>query len=112
MKVKRIYETAGKTDGTRILVDRLWPRGVNKAKAKIDEWAKDVAPSTALRKWFHRDREGRWEEFQERYEKELSKKRVRLGKLKSGAGSSTITLVTAAKDPTHSHVEVLKKYLR
>lgn len=111
IKIKRIYAPVRKADGTRILVDRLWPRGVSKAKAGLDDWIKDVAPSTSLRKWYHADRSKRWEGFEEKYIKELSKKRVRLGRVKSQYGKGTVTLLTAAANPEKSHASILKKIL-
>lgn len=101
MKVllKRAYEPPAASDGKRILVDRLWPRGVAKAKAKIDLWLKDVAPSTELRKWFGHD-PGRWIEFRKRYRAELRNSPA-LAELKSLARKSRITLIYAARDEVH-----------
>ena len=81
IKVKRAYDSAGSGDGTRILIDRLWPRGVRKADAAIDLWAKDIAPSTALRRWFGHD-PARWHEFRRRYSEEIHRHRDRLGELR------------------------------
>jgi uncharacterized protein YeaO (DUF488 family) len=114
LRMKRIYEPATPDDGKRVLVDRLWPRGVTKAMAAIDEWLRDVAPSPELRKWFgHRPE--RFEEFRERYETELfhdPTHREQLEILRSWATDGRVTLVYAAKDPVHNHVVVLADVLR
>ncbi len=111
MKVllKRAYEPPAASDGKRILVDRLWPRGVAKAKAKIDLWLKDVAPSTELRKWFGHD-PGRWIEFRKRYRAELRNSPA-LAELKSLARKSRITLIYAARDEVHNEALLLKQIL-
>jgi uncharacterized protein YeaO (DUF488 family) len=110
MKIKRVYEKPEKEDGKRILVDRLWPRGLTKEKASIDLWLKDIAPSTELRKWFNHD-PAKWKEFQKRYQLELenSKEQVSIlnGLLKKGA----VTLVYGAKDQEHNEALVLKEWL-
>jgi uncharacterized protein YeaO (DUF488 family) len=107
--LKRVYEAASKEDGTRVLVDRLWPRGVSKERAELDEWAKDLSPSNELRIWFHADRENRFEEFAHRYAAELAAPDLqqRLADLRTKAESDTVTLLTAAADPAHSHLSVL-----
>lgn len=107
--LKRVYEPPAATDGQRILVDRLWPRGLTKAKAGIDLWLKDVAPSTELRKWFAHDPE-KWPEFRRRYLAELKNNSV-LSELKALAGHGNITLVYAARDPLHNEAEVLRQIL-
>jgi uncharacterized protein YeaO (DUF488 family) len=84
IKLKRAYEAAGSGDGTRILIDRLWPRGIRKADAAIDLWAKDIAPSTALRKWYGHD-PARWHRFRSRYADEIYQNRDRLGEIRSGS---------------------------
>ncbi|MCC6350483.1 MAG: DUF488 domain-containing protein [Candidatus Eisenbacteria bacterium] len=111
MKVllKRAYEPPAASDGKRILVDRLWPRGIAKAKAKIDLWLKDVAPSTGLRKWFGHDPE-RWAEFRKRYRAELRNSPA-LAELKSLARRSRITLIYAARDEVHNEALLLKQIL-
>lgn len=112
-QVKRAYEEAKRTDGLRVLVDRLWPRGVTKSEAKIDVWAKDIAPTDALRKWFHTDPPKRFSSFSTKYAAELKKNpatKVLKAELKKTKGA--LTLVTAAKDPAHSHVPVLLKVLK
>ncbi|HEV8677222.1 MAG TPA: DUF488 family protein [Candidatus Paceibacterota bacterium] len=107
--IKRAYEKAEKSDGRRVLVDRLWPRGVSKAKARLDAWEKEVAPSTGLRVWFGHDPK-RWAEFKKRYKAELRKRKPELAALKkSGA---RLTLVYGAKDPLHNHALVLKEVLK
>ena len=111
MKVmlKRAYESPAKDDGERILVDRLWPRGVAKVKAKIDLWLKDVAPSTELRQWFGHDPE-KWPEFKKRYRTEL-KNNPAWSELQSLARQGDLTLVYAAKDQLHNEAVVLKQLL-
>jgi uncharacterized protein YeaO (DUF488 family) len=108
--VKRAYDEAARSDGTRVLADRLWPRGVSKEDAEIDAWPKDLAPSNALRAWFHKDPEGRYKEFAQRYRKELAPKKEE-GK-EVIAGRKTITLVTAVKDPDCSHIPTLTAFLK
>ncbi|WP_082656231.1 DUF488 domain-containing protein [Bradyrhizobium valentinum] len=110
IKLKRAYESAGSSDGTRILIDRLWPRGVRKADAAIDLWAKDLAPSTALRRWFGHD-PARWYEFRRRYSEEIHQHRGRLGELRTLAQEGRITLVFAAHDETHNDAVVLREIL-
>jgi len=109
ISVKRAYDAPKKSDGLRVLVDRLWPRGVTKAKAQIDLWAKNVAPSTALRTWFHGDPEERYGAFTKKYRAELAANKAEIrALLKTHA---TATLVTAVKDIEHSHIPTLKKFL-
>nr|MBS0019850.1 DUF488 domain-containing protein [Gammaproteobacteria bacterium] len=107
--LKRAYELPAKTDGMRVLVDRLWPRGLAKIKAKIDLWLKDVAPSTELRKWFGHDPE-KWPEFQKKYRAEL-KGNPALSELRARSRQGDITLVYAAKDELHNEAVVLKRIL-
>jgi uncharacterized protein YeaO (DUF488 family) len=110
LKTKRIYEEATKADGYRILVDRLWPRGIRKEDAAIDLWLKEVAPSTELRKWFHGDK-GDWTEFKKKYKAEL-KDAPALEELRELAGEhKTITLLYAAKDEEHNHAQVLQQLI-
>ncbi|MFI6868523.1 DUF488 domain-containing protein [Nocardia sp. NPDC050406] len=108
-QVKRVYDTPEVGDGRRVLVDRLWPRGVSKQEAEIDEWAKEVTPSTELRKWYHADPEHRRAEFERRYRAELADDAARegLARLRQDAANQTLTLVTAVKDPDHSHIPIL-----
>ena len=110
IRIKRVYEPASSTDGTRILVDRLWPRGVTKADAAAARWLKDVAPSPALRQWFHRD-VGRWETFRDRYRRELQSKQALLDELLGVARAGPLTLVYAAREPLHNHAAVLRDVL-
>ncbi len=107
--LKRAYDPPAKTDGERILVDRLWPRGLAKVKAKIDLWLKDVAPSTELRRWFGHDPE-KWPEFKQRYRAEL-KNNPALSELQALSRQGNITLVYAARDPLHNEAVVLKQIL-
>jgi len=108
--IKRVYENPLGKDGLRVLVDRLWPRGVTKDEASIDEWAKDLAPSPCLRKWFNHDPK-LWPEFQKKYEAELSKSEAPDAFMKSHHGRKAITLVYAGKDEDHTHSLVLQRYL-
>ncbi len=113
IKVKRIYEEPERSDGTRILVDRLWPRGMTKENAAIDEWIRDIAPSDKLRGWFGHKPE-RWIEFKKRYRKELAipgKRRI-LQTLRRIAGISTVTLLYSAKDSEHNNAVALQGFLR
>ena len=110
IKLKRAYEPPDAADGTRILVDRLWPRGVKKSAAGIDMWAKDIAPSTELRQWFGHETD-RWEEFRRRYVAELKQKPDLVNELRALARSGPITLVFGAHDQTHNDAVVLRKVL-
>jgi uncharacterized protein YeaO (DUF488 family) len=113
IRIKRVYEPPAPEDGLRLLVDRLWPRGVTKEQAAIDEWMKDIAPSPELRTWF-RHRPERFEDFTHGYERELSEDPVRLGladRICDEARRRTVTLVYAAKDPVHNHAFVLRNWL-
>lgn len=112
IKIKRAYQLPEDEDGYRILVDRLWPRGVSKEKVKLDLWLKEVAPSDDLRKWFSHD-PGKWSEFQERYWEELKDKKNLLSKIKDlEKEKGTITLVYAAKDEEHNDAVVLRDKLQ
>jgi uncharacterized protein YeaO (DUF488 family) len=108
--IKRAYEPASAHDGTRILVDRLWPRGVKKADAGIAQWMKDIAPSSELRKWFGHD-PARWEEFRRRYRTELKDKRELVGRLRDFAREDRLTLVYSAHDEAHNQAVVLRELL-
>lgn len=110
IRIKRIYERAENDDGSRILVDRLWPRGVSKEAARIDGWLKEIAPSNELRKWFAHDIK-RWERFKTRYKQELEQKRHLIDELRSLSKRGTITLVYSAKDELHNQAVVLKEIL-
>ncbi|MDT3680503.1 MAG: DUF488 family protein [Burkholderiaceae bacterium] len=110
VSIQRAYEDPGRDDGYRVLVDRVWPRGRRKEELALDEWAKDVAPSTALRKWFGHEPE-RWEAFRERYRDELAQPetRERLRALVRAAGDRPLTLVYSAKDEQHNQAVVLRE---
>lgn len=110
IQIKRIYEKAANRDGHRILVDRIWPRGVSKEDAQLDDWNKDIAPSTDLRKWFDH-KEDRFPEFKKRYKKELSKQTEPLKEIASIAKEKQVTLLFGAKDENHNQAVVLKEYL-
>ena len=110
IRLKRAYEPPATGDGTRILVDRLWPRGVKKAAAAIDMWAKDIAPSTELRQWFGHEI-NHWEEFRRRYVAELEQKPDLINELRALARKGQITLVFGAHDQTRNDAVVLKKVL-
>ena len=108
--LKRVYEPKKESDGFRVLVDRLWPRGLTKQKAHVDLWLKEIAPSTELRKWFHHDPE-RWTEFKKRYLLELKGKKEQIDVLKNELKTRTVTLVFGAKDEQHNEALVLKELL-
>ena len=110
VKIKRIYDPVSSDDGKRILIDRLWPRGIKKEKAKIDEWLRDVAPSDELRKWFSHD-PSKYQEFKKRYVKELEKKSELLEKIKKEAKKEAVTLLFSAKDTEHNNATALKEIL-
>jgi uncharacterized protein YeaO (DUF488 family) len=110
IKLKRAYEKTAAEDGTRILVDRLWPRGLTKDKAAIDHWFKEIAPSTTLRKWFAHDPD-RWNEFRRRYIEELKRNALQLEEIRKLARHSPITLVYAAHDELHNDAVVLRDIL-
>jgi uncharacterized protein YeaO (DUF488 family) len=111
IRLKRVYEPPGRQDGMRVLVDRIWPRGLTKADAGVDLWLKDVAPSTALRKWFGHD-PARWDAFRRRYAAELDRRPDALAQLRSLAQKRRVTLLYAAKDPAHNHALALKEMLK
>lgn len=110
LRLKRAYEPASPDDGTRILVDRLWPRGVSKEKAALNEWIKEIAPSTELRQWFGHDPE-RWPEFQRRYRAELHQHTEELDRIRALAKKQRVTLVYSAHDEEHNDAIVLKDVL-
>jgi uncharacterized protein YeaO (DUF488 family) len=110
VKLKRAYEPPAANDGTRILVDRLWPRGIKKTDAAIDLWMKDVAPSTGLRQWFGHETD-RWQEFRRRYVDELRQKSDLIDELRALARKGPITLVFGAHDETHNDAVVLREML-
>ncbi|HEX2896901.1 MAG TPA: DUF488 family protein [candidate division Zixibacteria bacterium] len=110
IKLKRVYEKPAKSDGYRILVDRLWPRGLTKEKAQLDEWAKGIAPSNELRKWFHSNRT-KTSEFKRKYLAELKSRGEKLKELAQRAGKTQVTLLYASDDPAYNHAMVLKEHL-
>lgn len=109
-KVKRIYDPVDTEDGYRVLVDRLWPRGVTKERAALDEWAKDLAPSTELRQWFHHD-PARFEEFAERYKKELQKNNLTKDVISAWQDHNVVTFLYGAKDVRHNEAVVLQQFI-
>ena len=110
IKTKRIYEEVSKNDGFRVLVDRIWPRGVSKEDAKLDEWMKEIAPSTDLRNWFDH-KEERFQEFSKKYKQELKNQSELIEKLQKKAKEKRLTLLYGAKDETHNQAVVLKNFL-
>lgn len=110
IKLKRAYSPPSAGDGTRILIDRLWPRGVKKSNAGIDRWIKDIAPSTGLRKWFRHD-PARWQEFRRRYAAEIHDHPDQLAELRAAARKGPVTLVFAARDELHNDAVVLRDVL-
>ena len=111
INLKRAYEKPAHDDGTRILVERLWPRGLSKERAALDLWLKEVAPSHVLRKWFGHDPD-RWEEFLKRYWKELQAMKDAVKLLKQKGKEGTVTLIYAARDEEHNGALALKKFLQ
>ena len=110
INLKRVYEGANPSDGFRVLVDRLWPRGISKEEAHVDEWLRDIAPSTELRKWFGHDPE-KWPAFERRYRAELKAKTQLLEKLLADTAGKDITLVYASREQKYNNVAVLKVVL-
>lgn len=109
--IKRIYEPVSKADGYRVLVDRLWPRGITKEAAQLDKWLKEIAPSTALRQWFHKDMDN-WKEFEKRYKAELKGSEALAELLADAKAQKVITLLFAAKEESRNHAQVLLQYLQ
>ncbi len=109
--LKRIYDGPADEDGFRVLIDRLWPRGLRKEAVRLDAWAKDLAPSTGLRKWFAHD-PAKFAEFTVRYRRELADRQGAIEELRAAVIGDTLTLVYAAADPVHNHAVVLCKYLQ
>jgi uncharacterized protein YeaO (DUF488 family) len=110
IRLKRAYEEPSADDGLRVLVERLWPRGLSKEHAAIDLWAKDVAPSPELRRWYSHD-VAKWEEFKKRYRAELRQNKDAIEQLRQEYGRAPVTFVYAARDPEHNSALVLKDYL-
>jgi uncharacterized protein YeaO (DUF488 family) len=111
IKLKRVYDDPSPTDGFRVLVERLWPRGLTKKRAAVDLWLKGVAPSPQLRKWFGHD-PARWNQFQKRYLEELRERNEAIELLKQKEKDSTVTLVYAARDKDHNAALALNRFLR
>ena len=111
IRVKRAYEAASRSDGYRVLVDGLWPRGLSRDRARIDKWARELAPSDGLRNWYDHDLD-RFDEFRRRYARELDSRRKLLTELRRRARAGPVTLVFAAKDVEHSNAAVLASVLR
>jgi uncharacterized protein YeaO (DUF488 family) len=109
-KLKRVYEAPLPDDGARVLVDRLWPRGVSKARAALDLWMKDIGPSTELRQWFDHD-PAKWSAFQDRYAKELEERTALVDELRRKERNGTVTLLYAARDQEHNEAVALKAFL-
>ncbi|HSD84297.1 MAG TPA: DUF488 domain-containing protein [Anaerolineae bacterium] len=110
IQIKRVYEPAGPQDGTRYLVERLWPRGLKKEALPLDGWLKEVAPSDELRRWFSHD-PAKWTEFQRRYRAELNRQREAWSPLVQAARRGTVTLLYSTHDEEHNNALALKKYL-
>ncbi|HEY8905825.1 MAG TPA: DUF488 domain-containing protein [Rhodoferax sp.] len=110
IRIKRAYDSPAHDDGVRVLIDRLWPRGVKKENLALDQWAKELAPSTMLRQWFGHD-PARWQAFQKRYAAELRPHAELLDSLRAMARRSTVTLVYAAHDETHNNAVALREFL-
>jgi len=110
LRTKRVYERPERADGQRILVDRLWPRGLSKASARIDYWAKAVAPSTTLRRWYGHE-PARWKEFRKRYFAELDANPTGLAELRAHLGAGTVTLLYGSKEERLNNATALREYL-
>ena len=110
VKIKRIYEEPDPQDGLRVLVDRLWPRGLSRQRAQVDRWEKEIAPSDELRRWFGHD-PARWEEFRERYLEELKDRRPLLEEIAGIAAKETVTLLFAARDTQLNNAVVVRELL-
>jgi uncharacterized protein YeaO (DUF488 family) len=108
IRLKRVYDKPANADGRRVLVDRIWPRGLSKQEARVDEWLKELAPSTELRKWFGHE-PGRWKEFKKRYAAELENQREQVEQLAQAAKKRTVTLLFGAKDIKHNNAVALKE---
>ena len=111
IKLKRAYEPVSRTDGLRLLVERLWPRGLSKAQLQLDGWLRDAAPTTALRKWFGHD-PAKWTEFRRRYFRELDAHPESWGAIASAARRRTVTLVYSSHDEDHNNAVALRDYLK
>lgn len=111
VRIKRVYEDFLETDGYRVLVDKLWPRGIKKEWLKYDYWAKEITPSPILRKWFHEDIPGHWEDFVVQYQKELDASPAVADFLTLIKPHPVITLLYASKEPVYNHARILRDYL-
>jgi uncharacterized protein YeaO (DUF488 family) len=111
VRIKRAYEPPAASDGYRVLIDRIWPRGVTREKARLDEWARELPPSTELREWFGHDPD-RFEEFRRRYTGELAAQQGKLRELRQRARDGTLTLVYGARDTEHNDAVVIAEILR
>jgi uncharacterized protein YeaO (DUF488 family) len=111
VRLKRVYDPAASSDGYRVLIDRLWPRGVSRKRAQLDEWDRELSPSTELRQWFGHE-PSRFEEFRQRYTAELRHQRPRIAELRRRAREGTLTLVYSAHDVEHNDAVVLAEVLR
>jgi len=111
VSIKRVYDSPAPSDGYRVLIDRLWPRGISKERAQLDEWARELAPSTELRRWFGHD-PARFEEFRRRYSAELAGHEEQLAELRSRADTGNVTLLYAARDSQHNDAVVIAEVLR
>jgi uncharacterized protein YeaO (DUF488 family) len=112
LQVKRVYDPPSNDDGVRVLVDRLWPRGLTKTTAAVDLWLKDIAPSLTLRRWFNNDPSpSRWSEFTQRYHQELDDKKTAIAALSGAVRSGKVTLLFGARDPDHNNAVALFSYL-
>lgn len=111
IQTKRIYDGVDDTDGTRILIDRLWPRGIAKDDAQLDDWMQDIAPSHELREWFDHD-QSKWRTFKQAYQYELTKQESLITELCNYAQSGTLTLLYAASDQEHNNAIVLRDYIQ
>jgi len=112
LNIKRVYEPAEKSDGYRVLVDKLWPRGIKKENLPFDLWMKEAAPSPALRKWYHEDTATRWEEFKKRYRRELETSPGIQALLTRIQDKKTVTLLYASKNAAENHALILRDFLR
>ena len=110
VKSKRVYDAAEAGDGYRVLIDRMWPRGVSRQRAQLDEWARELAPSSELRKWFNHEPE-RFDEFRSRYREELRERRPQVEELRGRARDGPVTLLYAARDREHNDAVVLEELL-
>lgn len=112
VRIKRVYEAPAPDDGCRVLVDKLWPRGVRKEALQYDIWAKDIAPSAELRTWYHADPAARWQEFRRRYTEELRGSQAVRDFVREIAGAETVTLLYASKNAAENHALILQEFLQ